>query len=625
MGGFLLREKKNQPTALPWKTSILFPLILLLGYVVFQGLPLPGLLGDLLLDSRNDYLLARVPDFPLGTDPLAELRTISFTPSITLTVGLFLILGCSIFLSAFNSVSTVQDLRIFSLVLVSGVFFLCFLSFVNLGFEGDGIFFVYPSDFTRREFGPLPNHEHFAGILLLVFPFSVYLIAQTEKRELRGLYIFFAIIILSALIYTTSRAAMVGVFLAGLITLIIGKWGYGLNLKIRHFLLPVIFLIGSLFFVNVGKFFKDVHSLFTPWDEMGFRFGLWRDFPAIFHQFPFLGTGAGSFPWIYPLVRTVGGWRTAFSPENIYLHILIEGGTVGFFLFFWFLVSLFYRTLARLRFRKNPAVISFTLSGMAGIIGILVYSLADFGLVVPALAFSLIAVGAVSYRATLVTEEAPVIKPGEGEPQSLPPIRRGSRAKGALLVAGIFLVFISLSQRVIVKGFHAHFTRTYLSEEYEEKRLSPYPLARVARVYRWLGRLGPQSLFRNQGELFFSFSQKRAFRITGGEVRQEAKFFAREGFEKCLQASPLDISCRTGLGWVFWEMQDLDTAEKLLRGVTGINKSDPDGFYNLGTFYYYNGNFTEAREQFIQLRKLSPGYRPQVVGERLRLLELLIL
>ena len=31
------------------------------------------------------------------------------------------------------------------------------------------------------------------------------------------------------------------------------------------------------------------------------------------------------------------------------------------------------------------------------------------------------------------------------------------------------------------------------------------------------------------------------------------------------------------------------------------------------------------REQFIQLRKLSPGYRPQVVGERLRLLELLIL
>ena len=494
---------------------------------------------------------------------------------------------------------------------------------MNLGLEGKGIFFLYPDDFTTRKFGPIPNHEHFAGLLTLVLPLAVHLVVTARNREFKGLFVFFTVIILSALIFTTSRAAMVGVFFAGLITLGIGRWGYGLRLKFHHFLLPVVFLVGSLFFINVGKFLSDVHSLFTPWDEMTFRFKIWKDFPRMFASFPFFGSGLGTYPWIYPVFRTLGGSRMVFSPENIYLLLLIEMGIVGFSLCLWFLFSLLYRTFARLRVRRNAEVTSFVLSGVAGIIGTAIYSLADFGLEVPAVGFSLVVIGAIMYRATLVTEDDPLPQRNGSRITTKFPRWIGYPAKGLLLGGWFLLVVGPLGQEAVSGFFRDRLERGYLGSRLQGKTVSDEMFSRIDRIYQLIDCMGPQDLSPSRGEFYFALTRRKGWSSPAGHLHRKALLRAREGFEHCLHRNPFNTSCRSKLGWIAWEEKDLDRAERLLSGVTKVNRNDPDGFYNLATFYYYSGSFGKAREQLLKLQRFSPAYRKNVVAEKLRLLDLL--
>lgn len=619
----LFREICTSPTALPVTTVLFRPFLFLIGFVALQAIPLPGLLAGRVLIPRNDFLSARIPDLPLGTGAPGAVETVSFIPSVTWTVFFFFVVAFVLFLCAFNSIRTIRDLRVFSVCFVSGVFVLCFLSFVNLGLEGKGIFFLYPDEFTPRKFGPIPNHEHYAGLLTLVLPLAVHLVVTARKREFKGLFVFFTIIILSALIFTTSRAAMVGVFLAGLVTLGIGRWGYGLRLKFRHFLLPVVFLVGSLFFVNVGKFLSDVHSLFTPWDEMTFRFKLWRDFPRMFASFPFFGSGLGTYPWIYPVFRTLGGSRTVFSPENIYLLVLMEMGLVGFSLCLWFLFSLLYRTFARLRVRRNAEVMSFVLSGVAGIIGTAIYSLADFGLEVPAVGFGLVVIGAMIYRATLVTEDDPL--PQNNGSRCIKKFPRWVGYPGKVLLLGGWLLLVvgPLSQEVVSGLFWDRLERDYFHPRSQRVTVSDKMFSRIDRIYRLINCMGPKDISQAQGEFYFVLTRKKGWRSPAGDLHNKALLRAGESFERCLHHNPFNTSCRSKLGWIAWEENDLDRAERLLAGVTRINQNDPDGFYNLATFYYYSGSFEKAREQFLKLHRFSPGYRKNIVAEKLRLLDLL--
>ena len=143
---------------------------------------------------------------------------------------------------------------------------------------------------------------------------------------------------------------------------------------------------------------------------------------------------------------------------------------------------------------------------------------------------------------------------------------------------------------------------------------------RIERAYRWLGRIGSEDLFQERGEVFFSLSQ-RALVSLSDELRLGASQRAREYFSLCLRNNPFNEVCRTKLAWIYWKMNNFQKAEELQKAVVGINQSDPDGFYNLGTFYYYTGRFREAREYFQRLTALAPGYHPQAVKERLTVIE----
>ena len=116
----------------------------------------------------------------------------------------------------------------------------------------------------------------------------------------------------------------------------------------------------------------------------GVRFTIDRDCLRMFRDRPLLGWGLGAFPVVYPQFRS---FYTSFfvnEAHNDYLQLLVETGLPGFGLAIWFLAITFRG--ARKKFKNWTETINGTLTVAAilGCTGILVHSLLDFNLQIPA-------------------------------------------------------------------------------------------------------------------------------------------------------------------------------------------------------------------------------------------------
>jgi putative inorganic carbon (hco3(-)) transporter len=97
-----------------------------------------------------------------------------------------------------------------------------------------------------------------------------------------------------------------------------------------------------------------------------------------------LGWGLGTFPTVYPSYRSFYTNLFVNEAHNDYAQLLVETGLVGFGLMLWFLVRL-YRSVSptsrRWEFKWDGAV---SLAALLGCTGLLLHSLVDFNLQIPA-------------------------------------------------------------------------------------------------------------------------------------------------------------------------------------------------------------------------------------------------
>jgi O-antigen ligase len=121
----------------------------------------------------------------------------------------------------------------------------------------------------------------------------------------------------------------------------------------------------------------------------------------MFRQRPALGWGQGTFADVYPRFRSFYTDSLVNFAHNDFLQVLAESGIIGFGIMIWFLVI----TL-RIAVRKSsqwPSNLNGAVSAVAilGISGILVHSLVDFNMQVPAnaaLFYSLCTIAAMEPR-----------------------------------------------------------------------------------------------------------------------------------------------------------------------------------------------------------------------------------
>ena len=236
-------------------------------------------------------------------------------------------------------------------------------------------------------YGPYVNHNHYAGLMEMLYPIPlVACLSPRLNREQRLLAGLASAIMASTIFLSGSRAGMLA-FTAQVVALVLFLFARHSGKKA---LLAMVFLVlvGVLFVWLGGTQMLDrigtIRSETQTELSGGTRLTIDRDCLRMFLAKPISGWGLGSFREVYPRFRSFYTNMSVDQAHNDYLQALVETGTCGLALLLWFLVSVVSAAVKKLR--KWPADINaeVALAALMGILGILVHSLFDFNLQIPA-------------------------------------------------------------------------------------------------------------------------------------------------------------------------------------------------------------------------------------------------
>jgi len=127
------------------------------------------------------------------------------------------------------------------------------------------------------------------------------------------------------------------------------------------------------------------------------RVSRWRGTIDMISDYPVLGTGPGTFATVFTQYQPPGLASRSFYAHNDYLHFTSEVGLPLIAIVVWMIIALYRKGFMKL---NNPSrlVRGITLGALSGITAILVHSISDFNLHIPANAilFAVLAVLVVS-------------------------------------------------------------------------------------------------------------------------------------------------------------------------------------------------------------------------------------
>jgi O-antigen ligase len=237
-------------------------------------------------------------------------------------------------------------------------------------------------------YGPYVNHNHYAGLMEMLVPIPlVVALLHSVPNSQKALAAGAAAVMATTIFLSGSRGGMVAfaVQVAILAAMLIKRRkGRMVALVLVAFLGLVA---GMLLWLGGSELANRMTSLRTEArSELsgGTRLAIDRDAVRIFRHKPILGWGLGAFPVIYPQYRSFYTNLFVNQAHNDYLQLLDEMGALGFATMLWFIGASYYGASKKLDgWTKDPNG-AVAVAAMLGITGILVHSLVDFNLQVPA-------------------------------------------------------------------------------------------------------------------------------------------------------------------------------------------------------------------------------------------------
>ncbi|MGH9352316.1 MAG: O-antigen ligase family protein, partial [Terriglobia bacterium] len=279
--------------------------------------------------------------------------------------------------------------------------------------------------YTNSATGTFINHNHFAGFLELTFPFVLGTIfyyfqiwrdgrrrgparvdpATASSAGVQSLfYAFLLIVSVVAVIFSRSRTGT----LATLFTIVF--IGLLAQLKTRQ----KAWLLGLAVFVLIAVGYglwiglNPVLSRFAMFEggskylEAEGRLPTWKSTYEIVRHHPLTGIGLGTFRYGFPHFQTYYVTLYYTHAHSDYLELLAETGWLGALLLFvpiFVLLILMVRSFLTDSRRYRPAV---TLGCIGSTLALLIHSVADFNLHIPANALIFAVMLGIGYKAACV-------------------------------------------------------------------------------------------------------------------------------------------------------------------------------------------------------------------------------
>lgn len=231
-------------------------------------------------------------------------------------------------------------------------------------------------------FGSYTNRNHYAGLMEMLLPFGLVIsTAPTVRRDLRLLAGFGTLVMFASIFVSGSRGGMISILIA---VMVFACHYYSRRRKTSR-AVQTIFVVAILSSVFVAYFAYDrvaSRSVMEVTDSM--RLQIPRDSLRLVAQHPLLGSGLGTFTTVYPQVRSFPTNLFVNAAHNDYVQLAVETGLLGVLCTAAFLFLVFRNALRQLRHTRQDWFSAVSLAAMVGCIALLVHSLFDFNLEIPA-------------------------------------------------------------------------------------------------------------------------------------------------------------------------------------------------------------------------------------------------
>lgn len=401
---YFMMNKKLHPNRL-LSHSLKWPKYLFMGLftlIFIQIIPLPVFLIRIL--SHNIYAYHRAYAYDFSK---VKFLSLSLIPAHTLQKGLELL---AYFLIGFLIIKVItqrrQIIRVYYVLIAIGAFEALYGMF-ELYSGSPRILFYKKIHGLDSVSGTFVNRDHFSGYLEMIIPLAIGLvIARIDLFSLTGLkwrekvlrlsekslsinlLVTFSIIIMSvAIIFSKSRS---GVFILILIFILIFELivlyyrraedqKKGMKIFLTIIFLLVIFVslyIGiesTLGRFSMDKLLKEQRPVF------------WANTLKLFVRFPFFGSGLGTFPSLYPdWESSTGQLIRLYHAHNDYLEYLSELGIIGMTLLLGGILFMLIKSFEIWKERRHSEVKGLALGGIVSVLCILIHSITDFNLHIPA-------------------------------------------------------------------------------------------------------------------------------------------------------------------------------------------------------------------------------------------------
>jgi len=266
--------------------------------------------------------------------------------------------------------------------------FLLSLFAVVQQFTSNGkIYWVVTNRYGGWIYGPYVNHAHYAGLMEMLVPFPIIFAILRPNRLERATFLFAAVVMGSTIFLSLSLGGMIS-FAAemAVLSLVLIRTRRFARGEILLLVLLCLALIGWLAWLRPTGLIERLARLSNPIRDAGAtgRIAILRDSLRMLRERPILGWGLRTFPVVYPSFRSFFTNQWVNEAHNDYVQTIVETGIAGFSAAIAFLVLLCNEGIHNLRRWRSNNQYAFGLAAFLGCVGLMVHSLVDFNLQIPA-------------------------------------------------------------------------------------------------------------------------------------------------------------------------------------------------------------------------------------------------